>query len=867
TGDLARWLEDGNIEFLGRIDQQVKVRGFRIELGEIEVQLLSHESIKEAVVIALDDGSGNKYLCAYYVPVQGDFVPAAQCTAAQLKEYLSRYLPDYMVPSYFVSLESLPLTPSGKVDRRNLPAPAPEEITAGSDYAAPQTPVEIKLAEIWTEVLGRETIGLDDNFFEIGGDSIKVIQIVSRMGNAGYKLETKDVLRNPQIGRLAPLVKKADRIADQSPVTGTVPLTPVQQWFFQRPAVDPHHFNQAVMFYSREGFAKEAVTAVFTKLQEHHDALRLAFKEENGEMIQTNHDIQFPLSLEEHDYHGKEGAGKAVEARAAQIQANIDLSKGPLMKLGLFHLDDGDRLLIAVHHLVMDGISMRILFEDIESLFSQYNNNETLTLPLKTDSFKVWAQRLTQYADSPAFLKEAEYWKGLEAVSMPVIQKDFEEGENYIKDTAMLSFGLSEEETQQLLTKANQAFGTEISDILLTALGLSTAEAFGHGHLLIAREGHGREDILADIDISRTIGWFTSIYPVLLDISYAHDLAYQVKTVKETLRRIPHKGTGYGILKYLASPEHKEGIGFQLNPQISFNYLGQFDAEVGEMSFQMARESAGKTESPNAQRDFELDITGMVTSKRLQMSVRYNKKQYKPQTVQTLIHHYKNRLQQVIEFCASRRTRQLTPSDLTYHELPLQTLDRLQDQYQLEDVYPLTPMQEGMLYHSFLEKSSVYLGQASYRLHARFDIPVVEKSLNRLFKRYDILRTAFIHEDLDRAMQVVLTDREVDFYFQDLRTQTAEDQETFIRQYRENDINRVFDLSNEPLLRVAVVRLGEDRYEFTWTNHHILIDGWCLSILIADFFELYRSFMEHREPRLPAVNPYKKYIRWLENLD
>ncbi|MCP5053276.1 MAG: non-ribosomal peptide synthetase, partial [bacterium] len=181
--------------------------------------------------------------------------------------------------------------------------------------------------------------------------------------------------------------------------------------------------------------------------------------------------------------------------------------------------------------------------------------------------------------------------------------------------------------------------------------------------------------------------------------------------------------------------------------------------------------------------------------------------------------------------------------------------------------YPLTPMQEGMLYHSFLEKSSVYLGQASYRLHARFDIPLVEKSLNRLFKRYDILRTAFIHEDLDRPMQVVLKDREVDFYFQDLRTQTAEDQETFIKQYREKDINRVFDLSNEPLLRVAVVRLGEDRYEFTWTNHHILIDGWCLSILIADFFEIYRGFTEHREPRLPAVNPYKKYIRWLENLD
>ncbi|MCP5048322.1 MAG: AMP-binding protein, partial [bacterium] len=864
TGDLARWLSDGNIEFLGRIDQQVKIRGFRIELGEIESQLSAYHKIKEVVVAALDDPGGGKYLCAYFVAVNA-------CTVTELRDYLSQHLPGYMLPAYFIPLEAIPLTPNGKVDRKNLPHPKDIDIAAGIVYDAPRNPVERKLAGIWETVLGREQVGLKDNFFEIGGDSIKVIQIVSRMRKAGYKIEARDVLRNPQISELAPLVKQSERIADQSVVTGPVPLTPIQHRFVENRSVHRHHFNQAVMLCSEEGFHPEAVEAVFAKLQNHHDALRMTYREEEGTLIQTNHDLEYPLSLEVHDLREAEDARREMEVLCNKIQSSIDLSKGPLMKLGLFHSDDGGRLLIAIHHLVVDGVSWRILFEDIETLFAQYKKEETLSLPLKSDSFKVWARELNRYSAGEPFLKEIDYWKEREgkAVSLPVIEKDFPVEENLTKDMSGFSFRLGKEETEQLLTGVNQAFGTEINDILLTALGLGVRETFGHRHLLIAQEGHGREDILigAEIDISRTIGWFTTVYPVLTDFSYAGDIARQVKEVKEELRRVPHKGIGYGILKYLTPPEYKQEIDFQLNPQISFNYLGQFDAEVGEMSFQMARESPGKMDA-NPQRGYQLEVSGMISAKRLKMTVTYNKKQFKPGTIQSLTDHFKAGLQQVIGFCFLREARQLTPSDLTYNKLSIETLDRLQRQLEIEDVYPLTPMQEGMLFHSLLEgQRSIYMEQASYRLHGTFDVSLIRKSLNRLFQRYDILRTAFIHEDLDRPMQVVLPNREVTFYYEDISRQSPEERETFVREYKKKDIRHRFHLVKDSLMRVAVIQLDESQYEFTWTHHHILIDGWCLGILIADFFEIYNGYLEKREPRLLPVTPYKRYIRWIEDLD
>ncbi|MCP4155951.1 MAG: AMP-binding protein, partial [bacterium] len=873
TGDLARWLTDGNIEFLGRVDHQVKIRGFRIELGEIECRLLNHNEIKEAVVVPREDKKGNIHLCAY-------FVTGKEFTVTALRSYLAGGLPDYMLPSYFVPVEKIPLTPNGKVDRKGLPAPGTMSLNSDRAYSAPGNIIEKILAGIWQKVLGINTISINDNFFEIGGDSIKTIQIVSRMKKMGYKLEMRDIFQNPQISGLAPLVKKIERIAEQAVITGSIPLTPIQQWFFENRTIDMHHFNQAVMLYFERGIETKIVETIFLKLQEHHDALRMIYMKTDEGFVQVNQGVEHPFSIQVFDYRERDDATRLIEGKAHEIQASINLETGPLMKLGLFRMDNGDRLLIAIHHMVIDGVSWRILFEDIETLYRQYKTGKQLTLPLKTDSFKVWAEKLSIYADSDIFLKEKPYWAELDSKQAEAIENDFPEEGNYLKDVKTLSFTLNEKETELILSKVNEAFGTEIIDILVTAMGLAVKRSYGIEQLLIAMEGHGREEILTDVDVNRTVGWFTSLYPVHLDFSREsgdtgdRNLSRQIKEVKERLRHIPRKGIGYGILKYLTKDENKEGINFGIKPRMMLNYLGQFDEDLDKKSFGIARESTGKTYSIKQQREFEIEVAGMVAGKRLTMSISYSLKQFKRETIEKLSNHLKKELTHVITYCSSRGARTLTPSDFTYPGLSIEMLEQLQRKYSylVEDIYTLTPMQEGMLFYALFEnkKRAAYFEQMSYRLQGELNVPVMEQSLNELFKRHDVLRTAFIHEGLDRPLQVVLKERNVAFYFEDLRETLSapEDRERWGGEFRDKDRRRSFDLSKDVLMRVTVQQLDDVEYQVTWSFHHILMDGWCIGILISEFFEIYTGCIEeNRAFQLPPVKPYRTYIQWLEKQD
>ena len=685
TRDRGTWLPDGNIEFLGRIDSQVQVRGYRVEPDEIKYQLLKHSDLQDAAVILKEGEENNNYLCAYIVikeakkhkniSTNGQSNKTTLDTPG-LRDYLSRTLPDYMIPAYFVEIDSIPLTPNGKIDKESLPDP---KRISGKDYLAPGNEIEEKLEEIWSSVLGIEKIGIKDNFFKLGGDSIKTIQISARMRKYGYRIEMRDIFQNPTIMDLASLVKKDEKISEQSAVTGVVKLTPIQRHFFEDNNIDRHHYNQSIMFKSKEGFSKEAIKTIFTKLQEHHDSLRMRYIEKNGEIEQVNEGLDYPLSLDEYDLKDQEDGVEKLGKKANEIQGGINLANGPLMKLGLFHLADGDRLLIVIHHLVIDGVSWRILFEDIETLYNQYQKGETLELPLKTDSFKLWSEQLSGYSNSDLFLIEKSYWKKIDSIDVPPIKRDFEVEGNNIKDTESMSFRLSKEETNELLTRVNELFGTEINDILLTGLGIGISETFGNEKVLIAMEGHGREEIIKGIDISRTVGWFTSEFPVILDMSYRGDMSRQVKEVKESLHQVPNKGIGYGILKYLTSGSNKSGFEFKCEPQVGFNYLGQFDTDVNRPSFEIAEESSGSDVSIDREKDFEIDIAGMISDGQLGISINYNKNHYKPETMRRLINNYKQGLRNITSYCTGDRPKELTPSDFGIKELSIDEFDSLFD--------------------------------------------------------------------------------------------------------------------------------------------------------------------------------------------
>ncbi|MCW3072739.1 MAG: hypothetical protein JWO44_2629 [Bacteroidetes bacterium] len=664
TGDLARWQEDGSLQLRGRIDDQVKINGHRIEPGEIAKKMVMHPFVKDAVVI-ITGADDQKKLVAYLVTDK-------TVEPTELQHFLLETLPAYMLPSKFVSLEKLPLTVNGKLDVKALPG---MESAVENDrlFKAPVTEMELLMTEVWKDVLGLGRIGIDEDFFEIGGDSIKAIQIASRMHREGYNVQVRDIFKKSTIEELSQEVKKLARIADQAPVTGKVPLTPMQIEFFNMGINAPHHFNQSVMLYAEEGFSTEMIKAVFTLIQSHHDALRMTYVNINGVNEQYNNGLEQDLELVT-ELIGSDVAAE-IEMHANRIQQSISLEKGPLMKLGLFKAADGDRLLIVIHHLVVDGVSWRILFEDIATLCRQYKEGAALTLPLKTDAFMQWAVKLKAYANTPRFLEEKIFWKELEEVTVPSLVPDHD-AENTEEDVEAVSFTLDADQ----LMNANKAYSTEINDLLLSGLGLAVKKCFGVERSMIALESHGREELIKDVDVSRTIGWFTTVFPVIIGMGCSADISLYIKEVKESLHKIPNKGIGYWMLKHLTEKEHTQELRFDQVPGISFNYLGQFDTDLKKMEYGIAAESPGKSQGSNGKRQYLLDVSGMLTGGQLAMTLRYSGKQFGKGKMELLAAEYKAALKNVIAHCISKGEKELTPSDLGYKGLKVKDLETFFDE-------------------------------------------------------------------------------------------------------------------------------------------------------------------------------------------
>ncbi|WP_306373041.1 surfactin non-ribosomal peptide synthetase SrfAA [Bacillus subtilis] len=667
TGDLVKWV-NGGIEYIGRIDQQVKVRGYRIELSEIEVQLAQLSEVQDAAVTAVKDKGGNTAIAAYVTPESADI--------EALKSALKETLPDYMIPAFWVTLNELPVTANGKVDRKALPEP---DIEAGSgEYKAPTTDMEELLAGIWQDVLGMSEVGVTDNFFSLGGDSIKGIQMASRLNQHGWKLEMKDLFQHPTIEELTQYVERAEgKQADQGPVEGEVILTPIQRWFFEKNFTNKHHWNQSVMLHAKKGFDPERVEKTLQALIEHHDALRMVFREENGDIVQAYQPIgESKVSFEIVDLYGsdEEMLRSQIKILANKLQSSPDLQNGPLLKAEQYRTEAGDHLLIAVHHLVVDGVSWRILLEDFASGYMQAEKEESLVFPQKTNSFKDWAEELAAFSQSAHLLQQAEYWSQIAAEQISPLPKDCETEQRIVKDTSSVLCELTEEDTKHLLTDVHQPYGTEINDILLSALGLTMKEWTKGAKIGINLEGHGREDIIPNVNISRTVGWFTAQYPVVLDISEA-DASAVIKTVKENLRRIPDKGVGYGILRYFTETAETKGF----TPEISFNYLGQFDSEVKTDFFEPSAFDMGRQVSEESEALYALSFSGMIRNGRFVLSCSYNEKEFERATIEERMERFKENLLMLIRHCTEKEDKEFTPSDFSAEDLEMDEMGDIFD--------------------------------------------------------------------------------------------------------------------------------------------------------------------------------------------
>ncbi|AIQ12432.1 non-ribosomal peptide synthetase [Paenibacillus durus] len=674
TGDLARWLPDGSLVFMGRADQQVKIRGYRIEPGEVEQQLLKHPAIREAVVIAHEDRQGVSSLCAYLI---SDDV----WTTTAVRELLEAELPEYMIPAYVIQLEQLPLTSHGKLDRKSLPEPD-QSLRSGPDYEAPRNEVEEKLVSVWREVLGIEDIGINHQFFVSGGDSIKALQIGSRLAKAGLRLEVKDLFAHPKIKDLSSYVKveQRERRTEES-VEGEVEYTPIQQWFFQQNREERNHFTQSFMLHRAEGFEASRIEQVFDQLLAHHDALRMIYAEQDGEIRQINRRAgERMFSLHRYDVRGMDDQERQVYEIATKIQQASAIEEGKLVQVGLFRAEDGDHLLIAIHHLVVDGVSWRILLEDFELLYRQAEQDAPLDIGFKTDSYQRFAGELKEYALGKQVEKERAYWTELAAVKTRFIPGQVVPEPDTFANSRTIQSSLREETTLQLLRESNRAYQTEINDLLLSALYVAVRELTGEQRLKVNLEGHGREDVLEGMDVSRTVGWFTTMYPVVLEGEEQDELSKTIKRIKEGLRKVPNKGIGYGVLKYLTRVPELQN---EERAPILFNYLGEIGGTAHDGLFGGSRFSLGESIGGKIIRSNPVEINAVIVNGRLMMSTTYNASEYSEAIISRFNNMYVDALEQIIAHCANKEYAEKTSSDYGYSDLSLEDLEELLSEYEV----------------------------------------------------------------------------------------------------------------------------------------------------------------------------------------
>ncbi|MBB5803971.1 amino acid adenylation domain-containing protein/non-ribosomal peptide synthase protein (TIGR01720 family) [Saccharothrix ecbatanensis] len=765
-----------------RDDDSVRIRGVRVDLGEVEEALRRHDEVTDAAVVAVD-----RRLVAYVTPAVS---PAA------LRAFLGQVLPVHAVPTTFVGLDHL--------DRDALPAPPDER--AEVRYVAPRTPVEAVLADVFADVLGASRVGVRDNFFALGGDSILGIQVVTRARRAGLVLTSRDIFAHQTIAAIAPHVTRdLPPTAEQGMVIGAAPLTPIQRWFLDTHAVRPEHFDQSVVVDLAEVDVPALRTALIA-LVDHHDALRTRF-EGDRQVI---------------------GPGRHVDPLALD---RFDLTQGPLLRAEVL---DGRSVRLTAHHLVVDGVSWRVLVEDLMTAYQQVRTGQTVHIGPKTTSFRDWAIRLADHA-TDGFADELDHWTTV-AATPTAIPLD-RHGPNTVASQREVTVRLTADETAALLRDVPGVYRTQVNDVLLTALGRVLADWTGRSRVLVDLEGHGREELFTDVDLSRTVGWFTTVFPVALDVPDG-GWGAALKSVKEQLRAVPRRGIGYGALRHLA----RTAPG--CDPRISFNYLGRFAEDQRDLALSV---------DPNAPRPHLLDVVGQVRGDRLAFTFHYSENAHDAATITRLADGFAEALRGIVAHCAEPEAGGRTPSDFPLADLTQDEVDRITG----ADAYPLTPMQAGMVFHG-LGDQGVYFQQTTFVVDGVTDSAEFARAWQRVVDRTPVLRSSVLWEGVREPLQVVHDHATVPFTFLDWSGLGDANRADRLHALLAEDRAEGMDLGTPPLMRVAIARLSPTSVQVLWTFHHVLLDGWSVFHVLSDV-------LSPGEP--PERRPFRDYVAWLTRQD
>jgi non-ribosomal peptide synthase protein (TIGR01720 family) len=716
-----------------------------------------------------------------------------------------------------------------------------------------------------------EQVGATDHFFELGGDSILSIQVVARCRQAGVAISTRDIFEHPT---LADLARSASQPVPATPINAAAPdgrlmaLTPIQQWFFEHDFASMNHWNQAFLFKVPFGLDIARLQRCLEAIVAHHDALRLRFRKQQGGWQAEPAVTSDPIVLERLDLsiESPESRVRLIEAHCAACQGKLDIERGPLLHAAHFDFGTGapGRLFLVVHHLAVDGVSWRILLEDLESAYDCLSRGQPVSLPRNTTSFQQWADRLAEYARSAGVSGAFATWRDI--VAAPAELLPLQVVDTLESDARTLTVELSIEETAALLHDVPSTYRTQINDSLLTALAKALHQSAGGSSFLIDMEGHGREDIAGDIDVSRTVGWFTTLFPVRLELTRDMEIGASLKSIKEQLRRLPHRGLSYGLLRFSSNdPSHSSTLVGASRPQVLFNYLGQLDQmTAGRRLFSFAEEPTGRWHAPNGRRTHPIEILAQVRGGKLRIDWISCERQIPQIEVQRLANDFLAALQAIIVHCKSPGAGGRTPADFPLVGLGQVEIDELWRRYPgLADVYSLTPMQR--LFY-VMEKAGAGVGieQWQFRVGGRLEPRVLRRAFEQIVARHPILRTAFLASGQGEPIQIVLPAATIPWHEDDWRDLDDRARELELQLEFDRDARTGLDLTSPPLMRVTLVRLAEAEWRLIWTTHHLCIDGWSWPRVFKEIADIYAALEEQRPPELEPAAGFGSYVGWLK---
>lgn len=749
------------------------------------------------------------------------------------------------------------------------------EKTGENEFSRQLTETEIKLKHIWEQVLNIPNISVADNFFELGGDSIQCIQIVSRSRREGIQISTAQMFEHPTIESLAQVAESIfETVEFDADWQGEMPLLPVQKWFFDLSLQNPHHWNQSILLKADKNAKLEAIEKAWQTVYARHEALGFVYRNENGNWIQEKTTQTKPLRFEYLDLSEFKEAELQVKLRDNfdKVQAGFDLEKGDLFAVSVYKTSADDlKMLVAAHHIAVDGISFRIMLEEFQTAYNQILLEQTISLPPKTASLADWSNKISEFSKTEEIKNEIDYWNNILQSKPTILPRDYEKGENTESSAENITVFLTSDETETLLHKTLQSFRVKINDVLILALTDALSKWTSENEFSIWLEGHGREEIFKNTDISRTVGWFTSIFPTFLKLPETSDSMEKLLAVKDQLARIPRRGAGYGILRNSADKKIQANLLPALPTELVFNYLGKFDGILeSENTFSPLLDDCGKLYADENLRPFLIQVVCRIVENRFSATVYYSRNVHKRETIEAFAENFIESLREVVESSRSNRKSELIKTDFPNAKLSDADFAKINgfignETENVEDIYTLAPIQEGLLYHSVSEpESGMYLEQGFCDLVGNLDVERFRNVWQKVQQRHSILRTGFIWKSITLPHQIVYRETELPFGVKDLRNENSGMQNSIIEEYLQTDRKKGVDFTKAPLMRLKLFKLAENIHKFIWTIHHLINDSWSTTALLEEVFKLYQN---PETDALSAPVTYVNYIEWLKKQD